>query len=645
MCGFAGFLSVSQSSDVATNWLKTMGDSIAHRGPDDEGQWYHQSHGIGLAHRRLAIVDLSPAGHQPMTSVSNRYVLVFNGEIYNHLDLREQLADAGAIFSWNGHSDTETILAGFEHWGVENTITKLVGMFSIAVWDLTEKILILARDRMGEKPLYYGWNDGVFLFGSELKALRCHPQFESEISPDALALYMQYSYVPAPYSIYKSTHKLKPGVLLKARLDNPNDVELVSYWSLQEIHANKSLHQIEHSDHDIIDQLHTKIKSSVRGQMMSDVPIGAFLSGGVDSSLIVAVMQSMSSTPVKTFTIGFEQQQFDEACFAAKVASYIGTDHTELYLSDNDTLNVVPKLSSVYDEPFADSSQIPTYLVSALARNQVTVALSGDGGDELFSGYSRYQHCADTWSRLQGLSTLTRRFVSQVSRVSPFVCNQLSYLFNIQPEGNNLGNRLLKLAESNKTKDFITYYQAMISHMTFAHKLVLSCETIADEFTNLNFLPAEIDSLMLVDSLTYLPDDILTKVDRASMAVSLESRIPLLDHRIVEFAQQMPHRLKVQEGQNKWCLRQILDHYVPRALIERPKKGFGVPLAQWLRGPLKGWAASLLNPEVIRRQKYLNAHLVEKMWSQHLAGIADWHFQLWNILMFQQWLDEQSRVN
>ncbi|MBU2180925.1 MAG: asparagine synthase (glutamine-hydrolyzing) [Gammaproteobacteria bacterium] len=645
MCGFAGFLSASQSSDVAMHLLKVMGDSIAHRGPDDEGQWYQQSHGIGLAHRRLAIVDLSPAGHQPMTSPSKRYILVFNGEIYNHIKLRAELSEKYKVYNWNGHSDTETLLAGFDIWGIESTISKLVGMFSIAVWDSIDKVLILARDRMGEKPLYYGWNGGTFLFGSELKALRVHPQFDNDISRDALAMYMQYSYVPAPYSIYKHTYKLKPGSLLKVSLDKPDDVEVVSFWSLQQIHMNKSLHQLNDTDDDIVEQLHVMIRESVRGQMMSDVPIGAFLSGGVDSSLIVSIMQSMSSSPIKTFTIGFEEQEFDEAVFASKVASHIGTQHTELYVSDTDTLNVVPKLSAVYDEPFADSSQIPTFLVSELAKSQVTVALSGDAGDELFSGYRRYQHCADTWNRLQDLSSLFRSLISQANRISPFGYNLLSDVVNIRPEGNNLGNRLSKLVASNKAQDFISYYQTMISHTTFAHQLVLSSSPTANAFTDLKYLPAEIDSLMLVDSLTYLPDDILTKVDRASMAVSLESRIPLLDYRIVEFAQHMPQRLKVNAGQNKWCLRKILDHYVPRSLIERPKKGFGVPLAQWLRGPLKNWGASLLDPEVINRQKYLDVNLVTRMWSQHQSGIADWHFQLWNILMFQQWLSCQNHTD
>ncbi|OBP15336.1 asparagine synthase (glutamine-hydrolyzing) [Rheinheimera sp. SA_1] len=642
MCGFAGFLSKMQDAEIANNWLIKMGNSISHRGPDDQGQWYHPADGIGLSHRRLAIVDLSPAGHQPMASLSKRYVIAFNGEIYNHLAIRDELAEKCSFAVWRGHSDTETILAAFDHWGIEQTVEKLVGMFSIAVWDLQQKELVLVRDRMGEKPLYYGWCQGVFLFGSELKALRCHPAFDAEINRDALALYMQYSYVPAPYSIYKSVSKLQQGCMLKVSLEHPGDVEVRTYWSLQQIHARELKLSAHYSDQEIIEQLHQMIKGSVQAQLMSDVPVGAFLSGGVDSSLIVSLMQSLSSSPVKTFTIGFDQREFDEAHFASKVASHLGTDHTELYLSDQDTLNVVPKLASIYDEPFADSSQIPTFLVSMLAKSKVAVALSGDAGDELFSGYSRYQHCADTWRRLQESHPVTRKLMPLARFVSPFVCNQISHLFRIQPEGRNAGHRLAKMANVSNADDFISYYQSMLSHTTLAHQLVIFSNPVSTVFTDCKFLPPKLESLMLVDGLTYLPDDILAKVDRASMAVSLESRIPLLDYRIVEFAQQMPQHLKVNAGQNKWCLRQILDKYVPKKLIERPKKGFGVPLAAWLRGPLKEWAESLLDPELIYNQKYLDPKIVRQMWMQHQSGVADWHFQLWNVLIFQHWLSDQN---
>jgi asparagine synthase (glutamine-hydrolysing) len=643
MCGFAGFLSNLQDSEIANDLLIKMGNTIAHRGPDDQGQWYHSAHGIGLSHRRLAIVDLSPAGHQPMVSLSERYVLAFNGEIYNHDTIRQELSEIGAISFWRGHSDTETILAAFDQWGIRQTIEKLVGMFSIAVWDLQQKELILVRDRMGEKPLYFGWHQGVFLFGSELKALRAHPAFNDEIDRDALALYMEYSYVPAPYSIYKSVNKLKPGCLLKVSLDHPGQTEIHPYWSLTQLHGNRLELPEQWSDQEAIEHLHQMIQSSVKAQMMSDVPIGAFLSGGVDSSLIVSVMQSFSPSPVKTFTIGFAQQEFDEAQFAAAVAAHIGTDHTELYLTDQDTLKVIPKLASIYDEPFADSSQIPTYLVSALAKSKVTVALSGDAGDELFSGYTRYQHCADSWNRRQDSLVITRKLMSEIGRISPFFMNQMSHFIQIKPEGRNLGHRLAKIAKASTAEDFISFYQSLISHTTLAQQIVLSSRPLPTAFTDLKALPAELESLMLVDSLTYLPDDILTKVDRASMAVSLESRIPFLDYRIVEFAQRMPQHLKVNAGQTKWCLRRILDTYVPRELIERPKKGFGVPLAEWLRGPLKNWAEALLEPGLINVQKYLDANVVQKMWVQHQKGVADWHFQLWNILIFQQWLSDQNQ--
>jgi len=640
MCGFAGFLSKLPMIDSANSVLSKMASAIAHRGPDDFGVWYDPVNGVGLSHRRLAIVDLSPAGHQPMFSKSMRYVIAFNGEIYNHLKIREELSDAGVISSWCGHSDTETVLAAFEHWGVEKAIVKMVGMFSIAVCDLQAKELILARDRMGEKPLYYAWMNGAFLFGSELKAMRAHPMFDSTVDRDALALFMEYSYVPAPYSIYKSVRKLKPGCLLKVQLENPERSTMQTYWSLKQISAGTSsfLHQ---TDSQILDQLHLMIKESVRNQMMSDVPLGAFLSGGVDSTLIVAMMQSMAASPVKTFTIGFAQEEFDEAKYAAQVAAHIGTEHTELYISDQDAVNVVPKLASIYDEPFADSSQIPTYLVSALAKQKVTVALSGDAGDELFSGYTRYQHCADSWKRVAGTSAVTKGLIRELGRLSPFFLNQLANFARIKTQGQNVGHRLAKLAKASNAENFVSFYQTLISHTTLAQQLVPGSGALDTVFTDLNNLPAKFESMMLVDSLSYLPDDILAKVDRASMSVSLESRIPFLDFRLVEFAQHIPQRLKVNSGQTKWCLRQILDKYVPRTLLERPKKGFGVPLAAWLRGPLKDWGEALLEPSLLQKQNYLDCQIVRKMWMQHQNGVADWHFQLWNILVFQQWLTEQ----
>lgn len=648
MCGFAGFLGGNQTEPGAHESLLQMGQTIVHRGPDDHGIWFDALHQVGFSHRRLAIVDLSPAGHQPMTSVSQRYVIAFNGEIYNHQLLRAELATTGLVVNWRGHSDTETLLACFDYWGVLPTIHRLVGMFSIAVWDAEAGELTLVRDRLGEKPLYYGWNNGVFLFGSELKALRCHPSFNGSIDREALALFMQYSYVPAPHSIYQGIKKLEAGHFLCLKTGHQADAVSAPYWELQQQQDPAEYNRVteQGTEQKIIGHLHQLIQQSVQDQMMSDVPVGAFLSGGVDSSLIVAVMQAQSSSAVKTFTIGFSEQSFDEAPYAAQVSAHLGTEHTELYVSDADTLSVVPKLAHIYDEPFADSSQIPTYLVSALARQQVTVALSGDAGDELFAGYSRYQHCLNSWQRIQQLPGLGRSLLAHSCQLlSPFQINQICHAVGIKPEGANPGHRLAKLAQACQSSSFVHYYANMLSHITFPHNLVLQTKGVGSQFSEFAALSATTDSLMIVDAKTYLPDDILTKVDRASMAVSLESRIPLLDHRIVRFAQQLPLEWKFREGQTKWCLRRILDQYVPRSLIERPKKGFGVPLAAWLRGPLKTWAASLLDGEILQQQGYLNAGLVEKMWQQHQQNVADWHFQLWNILIFQQWLQDQSGHN
>lgn len=642
MCGFAGFLSVTPAEAVnSTQTLQNMADVIAHRGPDDHGLWLDANRQIGLAHRRLAIVDLSSSGHQPMYSASQRYIMVFNGEIYNHQLLRAELSQQGHS-GWHGHSDTETILRGFDAWGIEQTIVKLVGMFALAVWDTQQAELVLVRDRAGEKPLYYGWNNGVFLFGSELKSLQAHPAFEHQINRDALALYMQFSYVPTPYSIYQSVQKLPAGSYIRIKQAQPGPVEPQHYWRFEDKLLQAG--PIDSADEVAMqEQLHQLIRQAVQSQMMADVPLGAFLSGGVDSSLIVSVMQSMSKDAVKTFTIGFDDTEFNEAQHAARVAAHLGTDHHELYISAKDMLQVVPNLASIYDEPFADSSQIPTFLVSQLAKTKVTVALSGDAGDELFAGYSRYQQCLNAWQRVQKVPVLVRQLSAfPLKMLSPFQLNYLAGVAGIKVTGANPGHRLAKLAALGTGNTLSGFYRQMLQHVTFANALVLQSKVVPTVFDKCSGAADERSTLMLLDSLSYLPDDILTKVDRASMANSLESRIPLLDHRVIEFALQMPMSLKVKNGQTKWCLRQLLDHYVPRSLIERPKKGFGVPLAQWLRAELKPWAEALLQPALIKAQGYLDAGLVGKMWQQHQAGVADWHFQLWNVLMFQLWLQQDA---
>jgi asparagine synthase (glutamine-hydrolysing) len=644
MCGFAGFLSLTNADIVDHNVvLSAMANAITHRGPDDSGVWLHPNQTVGFSHRRLAIMDLSAAGHQPMASVGGRYTLVFNGEIYNHLELRQEIEKIKE-WQWRGHSDTETILACFELFGFENTLPKLVGMFAIAVWDDVLQQLFLARDRLGEKPLYMGWCHQHLLFGSELKALRAHPAFDATIDRSALALFMRYSYVPAPKSIYASIQKLPAGCYAILSLARVGEMEVKKYWDIMTQVATTDF--TNQSETEMIDALHQHLVRSVKSQMLADVPLGAFLSGGVDSSLIVGIMQSVSDSPVKTFTIGFAEQEFNEATYAADVARHLGTEHHQHIVTDRDTLAVIPKLAKMYDEPFADSSQIPTYLVCAMAREHVTVALSGDGGDELFAGYSRYPHVAAMWQRQQKMPKLVRRLlVSAMTLINPHTLNRLMSRLGIQSPGLNPGLKLSKAIAGLAADDFESYYQLFVTHFTTAQSLSLVNGAFAikpaDEIHSTTEV-TPLEQMMRSDAANYMVDDILVKVDRASMAVSLETRVPMLDVKVVEQAFQMPLALKYTQGVGKTCLRSILDQYVPRSLFERPKKGFGVPLASWLRGALREWAESLIAPELIRQQGYLNADYVSKMWYEHQQGIADWHFQLWNILIFQDWLRNQQ---
>lgn len=639
MCGFAGFLALNKAEGIDHNLvLNKMADSIRHRGPDDAGLWLHPNQQLGFCHRRLAILDLSPAGHQPMVSTSGRYTMVFNGEIYNHLALRQEVEEQRQ-FSWRGHSDTETMLACFDVFGFEKTINKLVGMFALAVWDHQAEQLLLARDRLGEKPLYLGWCGQSFLFGSELKALRAHPSFDRALDRSAIAQYMRYSYVPAPKSIYASIQKLLPGSIATVSLAQMGKIEQKQYWHLAT--TNSTVFAPTISEEEAIEELHQHIKNAVKSQMLADVPLGAFLSGGVDSSLIVGIMQSLSEQPVKTFTIGFEEQAFNEATYAADVASHLGTEHHELILTAADTLAVVPKLAQIYDEPFADSSQIPTYLVCAMARQQVTVSLSGDGGDELFGGYSRYPHVAAKWQQQQKIPKLIRRVLAAAGQnFNPHLLNRLASLFGWHSPGNNPGLKFTKAMAGLDKNNFENYYELFITHLTEQQSYQL-VHGSGSALTMANVQPAvcsEIEQMMLKDANNYMIDDILVKVDRAAMANSLESRVPLLDVNVVEYAFQMPQQFKYLSGTGKLCLRKILDRYVPRALIERPKKGFGVPLDAWLRGSLRPWGERLLDPALLDQQGYLNTEMVTRMWTEHQQGVADWHFQLWNILVFQNWL-------
>ncbi len=654
MCGLAGFL--TNNMDNADAIANAMALTIVHRGPDDGDVWLDDQAGIALAHRRLSIVDLSPAGHQPMASKSNRYVIAFNGEIYNHLELRRelemtpQLKRDGKSISWCGHSDTETLLAGFEAWGIEATLKKTVGMFATSLWDNEEKVLTLARDRMGEKPLYYGFQNNTFLFGSELKALKAHPEFLSEIDRDVLCLYLRHCYIPAPYSIYKGIKKLLPGTYLHVRLGDDADSPSLtpkSYWRMEEAIARGIDNPFVGSDEQAINALDCQLKQSIGLQMMADVPLGAFLSGGVDSSTVVALMQSQSSRPVKTFSIGFDEAGYNEADYAKAVAKHLGTDHTELYVTAAEAMDVIPLLGKMYDEPFADSSQIPTYLVSKMAKQHVTVSLSGDAGDELFGGYNRYL-LADKWQKIERVPFFLRKMTGHlIETLSPSAWDAIfQQLTKIKTFPSNMGEKLQKLAKRlEKVDGTQALYYSLVSEINFPEQIVLGAKEPQTWLTQLGMrMPIQDpkQQMMFLDVMTYLPDDILVKVDRAAMANSLETRVPFLDHRVVELASRLPMDMKIRDGETKWLLRQVLYQYVPKELIERPKAGFGIPLAEWLRGPLKDWVESLIDEEKLAREGYFNVHYIRNLWHAHLSGKRNNQSLLWGVLMFQAWLAESK---
>ncbi|CAN7220994.1 asparagine synthase (glutamine-hydrolyzing) [Devosia sp. LjRoot16] len=655
MCGIAGFLGhgVWQGVEHAKAGLTQMAAAISSRGPDDSGLWVDEGVGVGLAHRRLSIVDLSPAGHQPMHSASGRYVIVYNGEVYNHDEIRRQLDASGLVPNWRGHSDTETLLAGFDAWGIEGTLERCVGMFAFALWDRQERTLTLARDRLGEKPLYYGWQGegqkASLIFGSELKALRRHRQFYGEIDRDAISLLMRHNYIPAPYSIYRNIFKLPPGCLLTVRPDDGRDrPQPRQYWSLPQVAevGRRNLHQ--GGADQIVDELEHLLKQVIGQQMVADVPLGAFLSGGVDSSTIVALMQAQAARPVRTFTIGFDEHGYDEAVHAREVATHLGTNHTELYVSPEEAMAVIPELPTIYDEPFSDSSQIPTYLVSRLARQHVTVSLSGDGGDEVFCGYTRYTATAAAWGKLSAVPRPLRRMgAAGIRAISPAHWDQAArFLPGLRKAamGGRLGDKLHKAAGVLGSSSVDDLYMALVSHWSEPAALVLGAREPPTQLTGLapsldGLTPVE--RMMALDMVSYLPDDILTKVDRAAMSVSLETRVPLLDHRLVEFAWRLPQDVKLRDGEGKWALKQVLYRYVPRALIERPKMGFGVPLDSWLRGPLREWADALLEEGRLRRDGYFDYTAIQQKWREHLSGQRNWAYHLWDVLMFQAWQEAQ----
>jgi asparagine synthase (glutamine-hydrolysing) len=643
MCGIFGTL--TRAGEIIKDSSQSI-VAITHRGPDDKGHWIDEDSGVYLAQTRLSIVDLSPTGHQPMLSASGRFVIVFNGEIYNHLELRKEL-DKLQVINWRGSSDTETLLAGFDHWGIEKAITSSIGMFAFGVWDKQERKLILGRDRLGEKPLYYGWQSDTFIFGSDLASFRAHPDFRNEIDRDALSIFMRQSYIPAPYSIFKGVKKLTSGTLLEVSEASKYNVPK-RYWSLANTIEEGKKNPFQGSPGEAVVQLEALLKDAVGKQMIADVPLGAFLSGGIDSSLIVSIMQSQSSKPVRTFTIGFDDIKYNEAEHAKLVADYLKTDHTALYISPQQALDTVPKLASIYSEPFADSSQIPTFLVSQLARQHVTVALTGDAGDELFCGYRTYPLADKLGKKVLSIPYWLRSALGDILANSSDSTRNSSFSFTDALSYNSFSKNLSrKLAKGGvlinaRSKD--DFYKRLISKWVNPTQLVLGSSELPTIFTDNHDLLdiGFIEKMMAMDLLSYLPDNNLCKVDRASMAVSLETRVPLLDHRIVELAWTLPIAYKLKDGMSKWPLREILYKYVPRQLIERPKMGFSVPLAAWLRGPLKSWAEDLLNETRLTNEGFLNAKLVRQKWDEHLSGRKDWQHHLWNVLMFQSWFQNHK---
>lgn len=646
MCGIAGFWNKKDTSVDAT----AMADALTHRGPDAGGAWADPSAGIALSHRRLAIIDLSPAGAQPMTSPHGRYVIVYNGEVYNHLDLRRELEANGAI-AWQGHSDTETLVHGIARWGLEATLQRAVGMFAIALWDRQERTLSLARDRMGEKPLFYGWSRAGLVFGSELKALRAAPGFDNPIDPDVLSLYLRFNYVPAPWSILRHVYKVEPGAILTFRPEAltqvpaapptvdgpcPAGVSGRRYWSLDAIVAKPA--DASMTEVDALASLEARLTEAVKIQTVADVPVGAFLSGGVDSSAIVALMRNVTSAEVKTFTIGFDAAGFDEAPHARAVAKHLGTDHHEMYVSPDDVRGVIPDLPHIYDEPFADSSQIPTVLLSRLTRRSVTVALSGDAGDELFCGYNRYLVSRRYWDMAGRLPAPVRGTLgTALTAVSPGRWDSLTRL-PLVPRIGQLGDKVHKVGRMLQTPLGIAdIYRASSEEWAGRLPLATSVRLAAGIDTPPELRDTAQEQMMHWDMQSYLPNDILVKVDRAAMAASLETRVPLLDHRVVEQAWATPLDFKMRGGTGKWALRQILYRYVPRELIERPKAGFAIPIGAWLRGPLRDWAEDLLSPSALAEQPSLDATTIRTRWAQHLAGTHDRTASLWGVLMFQAW--------
>lgn len=633
MCGINGILSSNGGArEHLADIARSMADTLTHRGPDDSGIWTDSKAGITLGHRRLAILDLTPSGRQPMTSPCGRFVLCHNGEIYNHNDLRRELGRAGHAFE--GTSDTETMLAAFREWGVQGAVNRFIGMFAFALWDSRERQLFLARDRVGIKPLYYGRVAGSFIFGSELKALKAFPGFDADIDRNSLALYFRHNYIPAPYSIYKGIRKLPPGSILT--VDGNGTSTIDTYWSIRDVWTHGARTPLDCSRDEAAGELERLLSDAVTMRLLSDVPLGVFLSGGIDSSTVAALAQAASPVPIRTFSIGFDDPAFNEAEQARQVADHLGTNHTELYLTPRDLLDTVPLIPKFWDEPFADSSQIPTYCLSRLTRQHVSVALSGDGGDELFSGYERYTAINRAWNQVRFIPLGVRKLLAAVGKRVP------AKLWGL---AGSMGPKIHWRLDALGCEDYDSLYHFLLSNNRDPERFVTGSTEPVTPFTEKADLSGRTNldhfqTMSLIDLQTYLPDDILTKVDRASMGVALEARVPLLDHRVVEFAARVPTSWKIHENEGKQLLKHVLYKHVPQALIDRPKKGFAVPIDSWLKRELRDWAETLLDERTIRSQGFIDSDQVRFMWREYLAGQRNWFSHLWDVLMFQAWLEE-----
>ncbi|HAU29567.1 MAG TPA: asparagine synthase (glutamine-hydrolyzing) [Rhodospirillaceae bacterium] len=647
MCGLTGFWSMSPAKRPdggLAHTAKAMSDRIIWRGPDSDGIWTDEEAGLALAHRRLAIVDLSPAGYQPMASASGRFVICYNGEIYNSTDIRKELA--GRDIAWRGHSDTETMVEACETFGVAEAVKRFIGMFAFALWDRQERTLWLVRDRLGIKPMHYGLLEDTLFFGSQLRTFTPHPGFSPQQDMDAVRAYARYGYIPAPLTIWQGVRKLMPGHI--ARITADGDITETPYWSMAEVAANGQANRFSGSPEEAVDELEKLLMDAVGRRMMADVPLGAFLSGGVDSSLVCALMQAQSDKPVKTFSIGFDEDGYNEAPYAREVAKHLGTEHHEFYVRPEEAQAIIPGIPEWYDEPFSDSSQIPTTLVSRLARKEVIVALSGDGGDELFAGYRRYNDGLSIWRKFQAFPPIARKAaIAGIHALSPTWWDRVARLVPPSLRPAHVGCRAYKLADVLAESGTHAFYRSLISQWHDINTLIPGApEPLLPPWNNIDAMqgsiPDVVERMQYLDTITYMPDDILVKADRASMSCSLELRVPLIDHRVVEMAWRMPPELKMRGGVSKWPLREVLYRHVPKELIERPKMGFGVPIDHWLRGSLRDWAENLLSEKRLREEGIFNPAPIRARWQQHLEGSSNWQYPLWTILMFEAWHEAQK---